>query len=200
MLLLAPAVLTSLAIALAGRGPYRQQPAALLLVGASVVGLFLVGAFSLAAVAQRFHQDGGADIRFQAAPVVIQMAKAYGPIGTGFGAFDTAYRAAEPVTLLLPNYLNHAHDDYLELWLEGGLLGVVIALGFVAWWARASLAAWRAVWRRRDGSVLPAAASASIGLLLLHSAADYPLRTTALACVAAFCCAALAQARPAAEE
>lgn len=204
MLLLAPAVLTSLAIALAGRGSYRQQPAALLLVGASVVGLFLVGAFSLAAVAQRFHQEGATDIRFQAAPVIIQMAKAYGPIGIGFGAFETAYRAAEPVTLLLPNYLNHAHDDYLELWLEGGLMGLAFALGFVAWWAWGSLNAWRAVWRKRAGgfppSVLPAAASASIGLLLLHSGVDYPVRTTALACVLAFCCAVLAQARPVAEE
>lgn len=195
MLLLAPAVLASLAIALAGRGPYRRQPAALLLVAASVIGLFLVGAFSLAAVAQRFHEEGATDIRFQAAPVVIAMAKAYGPMGTGFGAFEAAYRAAEPVGLLLPNYLNHAHDDYLELWLEGGVLGLALALGFALWWVRASLMAWAAVWRRRAGSVLPAAASAGVGLLLLHSAADYPLRTTALACVAAFFCGILVQAR-----
>ncbi|MGA0600131.1 O-antigen ligase family protein [Caulobacter sp. KR2-114] len=195
MLLLAPAVLASLAIALVGRGPYRQRPAALLLVGASVIGLFLVGAFSLAAVAQRFHQEGATDIRFQAAPVVIQMAKAYGPVGTGFGAFESAYGAAEPVTLLLPNYLNHAHDDYLELWLEGGVLGVALALGFIAWWVRASVAAWWAVWRRTAGSMLPAAASAGAGLLLLHSAADYPLRTTALACVLALFCGTLSQIR-----
>lgn len=193
MLLLAPAVLCSLAIALAGRGPYRQRPAALLLVGASVLGLFLVGAFSLAAVAQRFHEDGMSDIRFQAAPVVAQIARTYGPVGTGFGAFETAYRAAEPVALLQPNYLNHAHDDYLELWLEGGLVGVAFAAVLILWWIRAGFGAWRAAWRRGAGPMLPAAAATSLGLVLLHSGADYPLRTTAMACVFAFCCGVLMQ-------
>lgn len=192
MLLLGPAVLASLAIALAARGPYRQRPAALLLVGASVVGIFLVGAFSLSAVTQRFHEDAGQDIRFQAAPVVMQAAARYAPLGAGTGAFETVYRSAEPMALLQPRYLNHAHDDYLELWLEVGLAGVTFAGAFGVWWGWAAIRAWSGVLRRRAGSLLPAAASASIGLILVHSVVDYPLRTMALAAVLAFCCAILA--------
>ncbi|MBS0409747.1 MAG: O-antigen ligase family protein [Proteobacteria bacterium] len=197
MLLLAPAVLASLAIALAARGPYRQRPAALMLVGASVVGLFVVGAFSLAAVAQRFHETGAADIRFQAAPVIAHVAATYAPLGAGIGAFEPAYRAAEPMALLMPNYLNHAHDDYLELWLEAGVLGVAAVAIFVFWWGRAALRTWTATWRRTAPTLLPAAASASIGLMMAHSAVDYPLRTVALSTVLAFCCGVIC--RPSAE-
>jgi len=197
MLLLAPAVLASLAIALVARGPYRQRPAALMLVGASVVGLFIVGAFSLASVAQRFHEVGAADIRFQAAPVIAHTARLYAPAGAGIGAFEPVYRAAEPMALLMPNYLNHAHDDYLELWLEAGVVGVAAVAVFALWWARASLAAWLAIWRRKATTLLPAGASASIGLMLLHSAVDYPLRTVALSTVLAFCCGVIC--RPASD-
>jgi hypothetical protein len=188
MLLLAPAVLASLAIALAARGPSRQRPAALMLVGASVVGLFIVGAFSLAAVAQRFHDVGAADIRFQAAPVIVRVAQTYAPLGAGVGAFEPVYRAAEPMALLMPNYLNHAHDDYLEVWLEAGLIGVAGIAVFAMWWARASVRAWLTVWRRTAPSLLPAGASASLCLMMLHSAVDYPLRTVAMSTVLAFCC------------
>ena len=195
MLLLAPAILASLAIALAARGAYRQRPAALLLVGASVMGLFLVGAFSLAAVAQRFHAEGATDIRFQAAPVIYNTAARYAPLGAGVGAFEPAYRAAEPMALVAPNYLNHAHNDYLELWLEAGAGGALGVLMFAAWWAWASFQAWTGAWGRRTESLLPAAASASVGLLLVHSLVDYPLRTLALSAVLAFCCGVLTHPR-----
>jgi hypothetical protein len=39
--------------------------------------------------------------------------------------------------------------------------------------------------------MLPAAASVVIGLMLIHSAVDYPLRTLALGGVFAFACAVL---------
>ena len=75
-------------------------------------------------------------------------------------------------------YINRAHNDWAEWWLEGGVpLALLLLLGLVLLLWR-SVAAWRhggeaAIWRR--------AAIVGIWLVLLHSLSDYPLRTTALA-------------------
>jgi O-antigen ligase len=86
-----------------------------------------------------------------------------------------------------PTYFNHAHNDYLELWLETGWLGAALLALFLVWFL---LAAWRA-WRA--GTALSQGASAAVLLLLAQSAVDYPLRTETLAVLFAFCCALLAR-------
>jgi O-antigen ligase len=88
-----------------------------------------------------------------------------------------------------PQITNHAHDDYLELWLEGGwpffalAAAMIAALGWAAWGA----------WRSRDAedSLWAKAASISLLLVLLHSLFDYPLRTTAIEAVFAVLAAVL---------
>jgi len=79
--------------------------------------------------------------------------------------------------------VNHAHNDYVELWLEGGLLALpLLALGAAAWTWRG----WR-LWRRGSAAgdpdsltlLLTRTAWLSASLALIHSALDYPLRTTA---------------------
>ena len=52
------------------------------------------------------------------------------------------YRAWEPLDLMGPNFINHAHNDYLELWLETGWLAPPILAAFFLWLGRASLKAW----------------------------------------------------------
>ena len=120
----------------------------------------------------------------------------YVPIGAGLGAFVPAYEAAEPLSTLTSEYFNHAHDDWAELWLEGGAFLAVVAAAFVAWCAVAAHAAWRSS-ADVDYSGAPAfarAASIAIGLALIHSAADYPLRTTAMMTAFAFAGALLTPA------
>ncbi len=86
---------------------------------------------------------------------------------------------------LTPAYVNHAHDEYVEVWMEAGVPGVALIGGFWAWWAVAS----RAVLRRRDaGARLALAGSVVVGMLLVHSMVDYPLRTPAMAVVFALAC------------
>ncbi|WP_170935383.1 O-antigen ligase family protein [Sphingopyxis indica] len=108
------------------------------------------------------------------APLVTQ----YFPWGSGLGSFVPAYAAIEPLDSVSRVYLNHAHNEYLELLIEGGLpamavLGVaVVALltrGLRVLFGKGRLAAFG----------LPSA----IGLLLvaLHSIVDYPLRTQSIA-------------------
>jgi O-antigen ligase len=144
--------------------------------------------FALYGILQRAQEDALGDQRWQIAGVTAQAAKASAPLGTGLGTFRQVFQTIE-MDAPGPQITNHAHDDYLELWLEGGwpffaLAGIVLSV--LAW------AAWGA-WRSRDasGSLWPRAASISLMIVLLHSFFDYPLRTTAIEAVFAVLAAVL---------
>ena len=126
---------------------------------------------------------------------MLSAAQGYLPLGSGVGSFEVVYGGVEPLTQVSPIFFNHAHNDYLELWLETGLAGAALFALFASWLA------WRSVriWRRRiaaGGGSLAAACTLLIGLLLAHSAVDYPLRTQTLAVLFAFACATIAAWRP----
>lgn len=110
------------------------------------------------------------------------------PVGTGLGTFQSVYRTYEDHTVANSVYVNHAHNDYLEVALEKGLLGILLILAFLAWFVGAALRAWR---NDREGSNLARAATLSIGVVLVHSLVEYPLRTAALAAIFAMSCALL---------
>lgn len=110
------------------------------------------------------------------------------PVGTGLGTFATVYRRYENPDRVTRQYANHAHNDYLEIVLELGLAGLLLILAFIAWWAMALVRVWRS---EVPGAALARAASVAIGVVLLHSIVDYPLRTSAIAAVIAFACALL---------
>jgi O-antigen ligase len=90
-------------------------------------------------------------------------------------------------------YFNHAHNDYLELWLETGIVGASVFAAFAAWLVLRLVAVWIPCVGRRPATALSVAASLSIILLLAHSIVDYPLRTESLAVLFAFACGALAR-------
>lgn len=64
---------------------------------------------------------------------------AYWPVGSGFGTFPAIFKTVEPLKHIGPNYVNHAHNDYLELLLEGGApAALLLTAGIVWWWRRAA--------------------------------------------------------------
>ena len=115
------------------------------------------------------------------------------PVGTGLGAFQTVYRRYENPDRVTRQYANHAHNDYLEFVLELGVAGLLLLLAFLAWWAMALVRVWRS---EVPGAAIGRAASVAIGVVLLHSIVDYPIRTAAIAAVVAFACALLVPAPP----
>ena len=161
---------------------------------AVVVGLGLGVQFALFGILQRFQQDPLQDARFHYTQLTLQAAAQHAPLGTGLGGFRRAFEAVDvqsPITA----YINHAHNDYAELWLDGGWLAVALALPLAFAFLVGS---WRA-WRRMHEPVrqVMLARAASIGLLLLglHSLGDYPLRTTALLATAGLMAGMLAASR-----
>jgi O-antigen ligase len=132
------------------------------------------------------------EARFAAWPTVVQAAWSFMPLGAGVGAFERVFRAAEPLGLVGPTFFNHAHDEYLEIWLETGVVGPALVAAFAVWFALASVRAWR-----RGGEPLARGASVGVGLILAQSVVDYPLRTETVACLFAFACGCLAAQRSA---
>lgn len=123
----------------------------------------------------------GEDLRVRALPTVIDMVGTYLPTGAGFGTFATSLQIYEPFELLKLTYFNHAHNDFLELALDGGLPALALLGGALLWWLWAS---WR-IWRReRSPRVIRGQlGSATIALVLIASAFDYPARTPVIMAV-----------------
>jgi O-antigen ligase len=115
------------------------------------------------------------------------------PLGSGLGTFVPIYDMHAPRTLLADRFVNHAHDDWLELWLTGGVPALMLAAAFLAWFLSAVVTCWRPTrptMPARD-ILFARAASIAVALLLVHSALDYPLRTLALSVVFALACGLL---------
>ncbi len=118
------------------------------------------------------------------------------PLGSGVGSFSRVYSLFEDRSQLDPTtYVNHAHNDYLEIALETGVPGLIVLLLFLVWWGRA---AWRA-WRVPDVSPYAQAASIASAAILVHSLVDFPLRTAAISAVFAMCLGILVEPRRARE-
>lgn len=110
-------------------------------------------------------------------PVIWQIAKEYFPTGSGIGSFVEVYQISEPDKLLRPQYLNHAHNDGLELILTGGLPAMLlIVAGIVAFTLLVKQLLWSEGLRGRSRSI-GLLGAAIVLLMLLSSAVDYPLRT-----------------------
>jgi O-antigen ligase len=162
-------------------------------IGANVVALILAFQFGFVAFMQRAEEQGLKDARWPVARITSQAAIANLPFGSGFGTFVPVYDEFAPRTLLAETYVNHAHNDWLELWLNGGAPAIILVLGFLAWFGVATFRLWSR--GQPEAPVLDLAlaqaASIVIVLLLLHSVVDYPLRTPTLSVLFAMACAFL---------
>lgn len=123
----------------------------------------------------------------------LEASRDFAPLGSGIGTFQDIYRAREDPAAASRFYMNHVHNDYIELALETGAPGLAVLLLFLAWWTRRTLA----IWRAEDQDPFAVAATIATGAMLAHSLVDYPLRTAALAVLFAACLALMAEPRPA---
>jgi O-antigen ligase len=121
-----------------------------------------------------FRQDSFEDMRWRIAPILWTMIEQNWLFGIGFGAFEEYYHIYEPAELLLPRYINQAHNDWGQYVLEGGLAGTVLLLGILAWVFKRLFLLWRSGAGERDKLLFWAGWFA---ILAAASTIDYPLRT-----------------------
>ncbi|MDC0886635.1 O-antigen ligase family protein [Altererythrobacter sp.] len=119
--------------------------------------------------------EGQGGLRGQSLPVIIAMLKGYFPVGTGFGTFDPVYRISEPSELLSTAYLNRAHNDFLEVMLDGGVLGLLLIAALLYFFVTRSLKAWKG--RLTPENMLPRLGSLIFLIIACASLVDYPART-----------------------
>ena len=195
VLLLGPGLVGEALVLLSVRHePERRNRQVLIAGGAAMIAVLLIGTWALPPLLDRFYEARGTEFRAIAAAPIWSASTHYAPLGTGLGTFQQVYKTVEPFNLLDSEYLNHAHNDYLELWLEAGFVGAILVLGFVAVWAVATYAVWRDPAERHV--MFGRAGSIAILLVLIHSALDYPLRTLAISSVFAFACGLMIRPDP----
>ncbi|MGV2497813.1 O-antigen ligase family protein [Pelagerythrobacter aerophilus] len=155
-----------------------QTTGVLVIIG---LALITIGLGRDKAFERLIGSDPIADMRADLVPATWHIAIENFPWGTGIGSFDDVYRMYEPNALLIPQYVNHAHNDFLEMLMTGGLGGaLVIAFGIALFAAQAWMIG-RSGRAAIHTNIWPAAALIALAILFIASLIDYPLRVPAMA-------------------
>jgi O-antigen ligase len=167
-----------------------------LLFGAVALVMIFSAQFALYRIGERFA-DPLQGSRPIFARTTIAAASAYMPSGSGLGTFVPVYGLFQkPEDTVDDAYVNRAHNDPFELWLEAGVLGLALMGLFVFWLVRRSVEIWWSAPAEGANDFdwsLARAATIVVALLLAHSLVDFPLRTGAMMAVMAFACAFLCE-------
>jgi O-antigen ligase len=167
-------------------------PAKLVLASAAGTVIYATQ-FALYRILDRFSVDPMTDARLPIGRVTSEAAQLYMPLGSGMGTFVPVYGLQErPADAALDAFVNRAHNDLLELWLETGVAGPALAVAALLWLAVRSASLWR---QQAPGSdidlAIARAATIVVALIGAHSLVDYPLRTGAIMAITAFACGLL---------
>jgi O-antigen ligase len=171
----------------------RFTPNKLLLAAVSLAVIFAVQ-YALYRILERFDVNlsyDARDARLDFGKHTIEAAKAYMPIGSGLGSFVPVYALFETAEDTLSNrFVNHAHNDLLEFWLEGGILSLALMACFAIWFIFRVVKIWQSVLPRAAAldMSLARAATLIVALVIAHSFVDYPLRTGAMTAMLAVAC------------
>ena len=194
LVLLPLAILAALLLLL-----YRRARTGAVVVAIAIfacVAVLLAAAGRLGRVLERF--SGFEDSRLTFWTDVHWALDYYGYWGTGFGTFMPVFKSAESLESIGVRVVNHAHNDFLEIALEGGWPALLLLAAFLV---VVLLGAVRRFSSQKQARRSPIAAIATLGIafLLVASLVDYPLRMTSLACVMALFVALLMPSSPLAQ-
>jgi len=147
----------------------------------AVVGVYLHSNHVFTRIAGRFNFEG--EFRPQLWRDARYALAQYFPWGAGVGTFVPVFLAIERLEVVDPSIPNRAHNDLLELLMEGGIFGAMIL-------AAALYLISRRLWQSlRDPPAGSAGqvwfSAATFAIIALHSQIDYPLRSISLASIAA---------------
>lgn len=152
----------------------RAGMATALLVSLFIGVMLLGGEFSINRFIDSVNTDDPTTGRAHFWSVTLNMIKAYPYLGTGLGAYGVSYTQYDSRNGLFR--LEQAHNDYLQVLSDGGIVGGLLALSFVA------LLFYKAIVRAKSRDdfrrgVALAGLSGCFGVLV-HSFFDFTLHTT----------------------
>ncbi len=122
--------------------------------------------------------------RAEILPIVLAMVRDQFPWGSGFGSFSELFKSYETMGMLSNFYFNQAHNDWLQLVIEGGLPAALILVAALAWLVRMGWRLVRGTFDRPRAAQVPL--FAMFMAIALASAGDYPLRVPIIAMTMAF--------------
>lgn len=162
-----------------GKGVWPIAAAAFLALGAAAaVGISAPG--RVGDVIERFQSDRK-DARSYIWEDASYAASRYWPIGSGVGTFDDVFQTDESLENITQRRAGRAHNDYIEITIEAGALG----LGLVAGWlALLVWLSWRA--RLQKDKWIAWSGAVTLWAIALQSITDYPLRNQTMLVLAGF--------------
>ncbi len=158
-------------------GALKRYRRWVVLAGTALIAATAFVVLTFGSAAQRIGSVDVSEIRFaiwRASWVVVER---YFPVGSGFGSFDRVYRAGEPLSTIGPSYINHAHNDFLEIIIEGGLLALLLLAAAIALFVLRAVKIVRTQGQSKSAAL---AGFTIIVILLIGSTTDYPLRVPSL--------------------
>ena len=168
----------------AGRDKWRKIQiigSVVIFIGLMIISLILLGGEqSLVRGIETINQADASNGRFHFWSVALKIFAAYPIFGAGLDAFGTAFTQFD--TWNGTFRIEQAHNDYLQILADGGIVGFILVAAFIFLLFRQS---WRNVARMSEGFGRAAAVGALAGCagILFHSFFDFPLRTPANALV-----------------
>jgi O-antigen ligase len=170
----------------------RTSTAVRTVLAAAVLASAFVAFFSYERVASRSVMEATDSIRLQIARDSIHLVAQHPLLGSGLGTFTSVYPQAR--TFPTNFFVNAAHNDYVQLAVETGLIGLLIAMAFLFLVFRNALSH---IHRARQSWFPAVTLAATVGCiaLLVHGLLDFNMQIPANAATFAFL-AGLASATP----
>lgn len=162
----------------------RSRRLLLMVAVVLLVGLAVVATIGLEPIIARYASPDTIDNeRWRIFSAAWQAAQQFSPIGSGPATFPQVFPLFQPGDMT--GFVNRVHNDYLEIYFDGGLVLLIPVLLLLLMYA----GRWKAFLRRDDWGrfeLLQVSAGISVLLLLLHSLVDFNLHIPANAAYFAF--------------
>ncbi|MBI5467242.1 MAG: O-antigen ligase family protein [Candidatus Kerfeldbacteria bacterium] len=163
------------------RWPDRRQRRLALIAAIIIAAVGLAALSQTPYLAEKFNtRDRSSSlVRTQIWRTSVEMIRDHPLVGIGPNAYEPIYRATIPRLYWPPLewLVAQPHQLYLALWLETGLLGLIVFLGGTMWWFKHLAGPWR-----RGESLVILAVATYLGVLV-HGFVDTPLFKNDLAII-----------------
>lgn len=179
VLLLAEMVIIALVLVVGSEGKRKRATA---LVGVTLpvaAGSLILLSSSVGRMLDRFATISD-DLRPEIWQGTIGAIGHFWPLGAGLGTFVPVYAAQERIAAMPVAIVNHAHNEYLELALELGLLAPLLGAAYVGIMVVAIIRKLRAYGGDYALTAQLVMTVTALFVLLLHSTNEFPLRNLSL--------------------